>query len=192
MNMIDEIKIKKPIWKKWKFWLIAISIIIFIISTYDGENKEATPDQQSSQKQTQLKNTSQPSQVQQKKSRTPSDKAAITTIKNLLENYVLFEVDAKVADGRTNGGTKVLILSYKSVASTPTRIAEELGIILGSYIVAVRSNWDIDELSVVVGDMQGNAVGTWYCEKEWIDDFINGKITDEELSTKALTTITTI
>ncbi len=43
--MTDEIKPKKPIWKKWWFWLIAIFVIFIIIGASGGEKKEeGTPE----------------------------------------------------------------------------------------------------------------------------------------------------
>jgi len=66
--MTDEVKPKKPIWKKWWFWLIAIFVIFILIGASGGEKKEATPEQQLPQEQTQLQETSQTPQEKEKES----------------------------------------------------------------------------------------------------------------------------
>lgn len=120
-----------------------------------------------------------------------SDEDEILLIKTNLLMHGIGVESAEVADGRANEGVKVLILSYKSSAPTAIKLAEESGVILGSYIGAAEGGWDIDELSVIVGDTQGNAIGMWYCSKEWTNDFVAGRMSMEELSANVLTTMTT-
>ena len=115
-----------------------------------------------------------------------TDELAVDMIKIVLMGYGVIDVDTLIADGRDKGGTKVLILTYKSTALNQDDLASEMGHILGAYMGAVKKGWDIDELSVVVGDIRGTAIGMWYCSKEWTNDFISGEITMAELSLKVL------
>jgi len=119
-----------------------------------------------------------------------SDETATLLIEIALSDQGISGVTTQVADGRENGGTKVLVLSYRSTAPTETELAAETGCIVGAYLGAAKGGWDIDELSVVVGDVNGNAVGMWYCTKDWTSDYINGKISIDELSLKVISSMT--
>jgi len=119
-----------------------------------------------------------------------SDETTTLLIEMTLSDYGIRDVTAEVADGREKGGTKILILSYKSIALTENELAEEMGYILGVYLGAVEGGWDIDELSVVVGDINGNAVGMWYCTKDWTNDYINGKISMSEVLINVISSMT--
>jgi len=121
-----------------------------------------------------------------------SDEMAMHLIKSVLMDNGLRGINAQVADGRNKGGVKVLIMSYESTVSTADDLAEETGFILGAYLGAINEGWDVDELSVVVGDREGTAVGMWYCSEEWTDDYLNGKISETELLLKVFSTMTTL
>ncbi len=174
-------------------WLLIIGVVVILgiivnssLNTAREKAKEAIEqEQQITQKEKQI------TQKEPTKQAGLSDNVAMAVMEITLKNYGLYDIDMKIADGRDKGGVRVLILGYKSTASTPTELAGESGAVLGSYTAGVKNGWDIDELSVVVGDIQGNAVGIWYCSKEWTDDFVAGKISIEELSLKVLTTMTT-
>jgi len=66
INMNEETKTKKSIWKRWWFWLIVVFIIIIIAASSGGEKKTTKPEQQSSQEQTQIQEGSQASTEKQK------------------------------------------------------------------------------------------------------------------------------
>ena len=200
------------------FLLIIIISVIVIVAIFSsgGEKKETTSEQQLSQEQSQFQEEverkeerieqllsqeqtkpqeevkkEEQQQELQKETTELSDEDQILVIEATLGIYGIYNVNMQIADGRPSGGAKVLILSYKSSASTSMELAIEAGIIVGSYTSAVKNGWDIDELSVVVGDIQGNAVGMWYCSEEWTDEYVMGEITMEELGVKILTTMTT-
>ena len=65
--MTDETKPKKPIWKKWWFWPIAIFVIFILIGLMGGWDEETKPKEQlpQEQKQTQEQETPQASQAEQ-------------------------------------------------------------------------------------------------------------------------------
>jgi hypothetical protein len=118
------------------------------------------------------------------------DEAVMDLIKTKLSDEGFQDVTTQIADGRDKGGVKVLILSYRSSAASEDILSEETGYIVGAYLGCAAAGWDIDELMVIVGDIAGNAVGTWYCEKEWTDDYINGRIRNEELILNVLGSMT--
>ena len=120
-----------------------------------------------------------------------SDEKVTLLIRTALSGQGIRGVTTQVADGREKGGVKGLILGYRSTALTETELAAETGYILGAYLGAAEGGWDIDELSVVVGDVNGNAVGMWYCTKDWTSDYINGKISIEGVSLKVISSMTT-
>ncbi len=119
-----------------------------------------------------------------------SDQKATAVIKTTLGAFGISDITTMIADGREKGGVKVLILTYRSNALTETELAEEMGRIVGAYMGVVKGGWDIDELSVVVGNVHGIAVGMWYCSKEWTDSFIKGEITEKELMLKVMGSMT--
>lgn len=120
------------------------------------------------------------------------DEAVMAVIETTLKDAGFQGVSTQVADGRDKGGVKVLILSYRSSAASADVLAEEVGSIVGAYLGCAASGWDVDELMVIVGDIEGNAVGTWYCTKEWTEDYINGRMTNEEIILKVLGSMTTL
>jgi len=120
-----------------------------------------------------------------------SDETATLLIRTALSGQGIRGVTTQVADGREKGGTKNLILGYRSTALTVNELEAETGYILGVYLGAAGGGWDIDELSVVVGDVNGNAIGMWYCTKDWTSDYINGKISIEGVSLKVISSMTT-
>ena len=121
-----------------------------------------------------------------------SDKNVKLLIETLLNNNGFLDVNTQVANGRENGGVKVLILSYRSTASTVNELAIEMGYILGAYLGTAENGWDIDELSVVVGDINGNSVAIWYCTEDWTNDYTSGKISIDELLIKVSNSIMTL
>ncbi len=187
--MIDEIKVKKPIWKRWWLWIIVIFVII-LITPAGEEKKETEPEQQLPQEQSQPQETSQISQEEQKElveKPAVSDQEAMALIKTTLEAFGISDVTTTITDGRERGGVKALNLGYRSTALTETELAREMAHILGAYTAIVKNGWDIDELLVVT---HGTAVRIWYCNKEWTDSFTKGEITKEELMLKVMGSMT--
>lgn len=120
-----------------------------------------------------------------------SDDEAVTVINNLLKDNGFSDVTTRIGDGRAQGGSKSLILSYHSKAVTTEALATETGQILGAYLGVIKLGWDCDGLSVVVGDRVGNAIGMWHCQKEWQDSWVKGKMSDEEILLRVFGTMQT-
>lgn len=44
INMTNETKPKKPLWKRWWFWVVAVFIIIIVVSLGGEKKKEVKPE----------------------------------------------------------------------------------------------------------------------------------------------------
>lgn len=66
--MTDEIKPKKPIWKRWWLWIIIVFVVIIIIASAGGEKKEMGPEAQ------------QPTTQEKQLPEDPFSKLAITNV----------------------------------------------------------------------------------------------------------------
>jgi len=119
-----------------------------------------------------------------------SDKAAIYTFKTQLSNQGFRDVTVRVADGRAKGGVKALMVSYNTIATTEADLSYETGAVLGAYIGTIKGGADLDELMVVVGDRNGLAAGMWHCSKDWTNDYIDGRLSNDELLLNVLSTMT--
>ncbi len=119
-----------------------------------------------------------------------SDNDAIYTIRSVLSDNEIQVNYAQVADGRSNGGTKGLVLGYRSTAlNSVEELMGETATILGVFLGSVKTGWDCDDMSVVVGDGNGNGIGMWYCTKEWKDAYVQGRMTDEEILLNVFSTM---
>jgi len=107
-------------------------------------------------------------------------------IKTRLVRFGFDIVSMDVADGRAKGGDKALILTY----ITGDDISTEIGGITGAFAIAIQDGWDIDSMVVVMGDKSGNAVGTWYCEVDWINAYHDDEIRAVEMLDNVINTLT--
>ena len=84
----------------------------------------------------------------------------------------------EIADGRPNGGDKVIIVGFNSQADTETEFFGELGSIIGIVGGALRNDvTDIDALVMVVGSRDGAMAGTVAADADDILAFVNEEIT---------------
>lgn len=118
-----------------------------------------------------------------------SDDSAQYVIKSTLEKNGFIDVSTRIGDGRANGGEKALILAYRSSATTSSDLMSETAKILGAFVGAVKAGWDCDSLMTVVGTQSGGTAGTWYCKKEWKDEYLQGYLTDTDICLKVLGTM---
>jgi len=124
---------------------------------------------------------------------TTSDTDAKFIVSNTLSGAGIKDVSLTVADGRPNGGEKVLVLTYNSEAFDIDGVGAETAKILGAFLGAVGSGWDGESLMVVVGDITGKvALATWYCSKEWTESYIHGDMTEKDILFNVLKTIGTV
>lgn len=93
----------------------------------------------------------------------------------------------QVADGRPNGGERVVIIAYNSSASTESDLAGEWGSILGAVGSFARNQGiDLDAISIVVGDASGQMVGIVAAQVVDVLAFLDGRISNEEFFNRLL------
>ena len=117
------------------------------------------------------------------------DEMWISLMKTTLISQGIDVDSIKVANGRDKGGNKVVIVAYISHAYDEKGVVGEIGSVVGAFLAAKMKGWDIDELIGVIGDTNGQAVGTWYCDKKWVEMYIQGELSMEELGMKVVQTI---
>jgi hypothetical protein len=121
-----------------------------------------------------------------------SDDAAKLGVKDLLTKKGILVISVNVADGRSNGGTKSMIIAYESTSQNVSDLGLETGKILGAWFGAVESGWDCDELSVIIGDTNGKPKATEYCTKEWKDAYLRGNLTSNQIIVNVAGTVTKV
>lgn len=94
----------------------------------------------------------------------------------------------EVVDNRPTG-LKQVNIAYTSRANNVNKAAWEIGTIIGCFVGAKQQGLDADEVIVEFYNAQGQAVGVFHVEKPWIDAYMRGKITMEELGTKTASTV---
>lgn len=116
------------------------------------------------------------------------DKSAIDLIDTMLndKDFLKYtnsnnpDITTQVVNERDKGGVKALEVSY-STCYIEDNWLEHAEYILDAYLICVAAGWDIDELTVIVETLNYRPFGTWHCEKEWTDDYKNGRLTQLEL-----------
>ena len=186
---------KKVLWKRWYMIVLYCFVGLMIIGAFLPDNSsektiyvcadgtEVYDSSKCSLDTTQTENNGETNSF--------SDDTWTSLIKSNLLSYGLHKVSAEVIDGRANGGTKTILIGYNSFAEDEIELAGETGYIVGSFLSAADQGWDIDELSVIIGDANDIAIGMWYITKEWKEDYIYGRTTLEETALKALGTMET-
>jgi hypothetical protein len=95
----------------------------------------------------------------------------------------------EVADGRSNGGDKMVIIGYRSSATTTTEVESEMEVSVEAFIDTVNHGWDIDGMVVILGEPDGTAAGQYHVEEEWIQSYLDGDISFETLMERIKDTI---
>ena len=134
-----------------------------------------------------------------------TDDIAITAIKEYLEAKGLIDVRIQIADKQNEGGVKTLTLGYKSSAyqgvdkfspysnyTAGARLVEEMGKIMFVFTNTIDLGWDVDEFEVFFGDITtgGTAMGMWYCNRVWIDDYLGKRMSIDDLNSAVKGTMT--
>ncbi len=118
-----------------------------------------------------------------------SDDSWISLLEINFNSYDLYDVDIRIAEGRVNGGDKAVLIGYRSTAQDEVELAGEMGLIAGTFLGAAKQGWDIDALVVIIGDSNGITTGMWHITQEWKDDYLTGKLTMEQISLKAFSSM---
>ena len=115
----------------------------------------------------------------------------VTLVKTTLAMEDINVTSAHIVIGWGGGGygkDKSLILAYESDASTKEELAVEIGNVTHTFVDTVRDGWNIDAIQIAVGDEGGNITGTWYCDGNWVRDYLDGTISREILYNKIIST----
>jgi len=74
-------------------------------------------------------------------------------------------------------------LAYESMAADQGGVPHrELGRVINVFRDLFGEDWTGARIDATVCDLEGNAVATWHCEREWLADLAAGEITELEFS----------
>lgn len=107
----------------------------------------------------------------------------------ILEERGIQVASIEVANGRDNGGQKGVITTYQT-SSINEVLDSEMVTFLATFTKTVELGWDIDAMTVVVGNQEGTTIGVYVIEAEWAQSKLNGDITTEEYISKTRNTFT--
>ena len=87
-------------------------------------------------------------------------------------------------------GDKGLIFGYRE-SPNPSfeEFKESPRVITLEVVNLVEKGWDLEKVLVLMGDSDGNAVGQFHIEREWIDDYLDGDISKKELFDKVFDSV---
>lgn len=135
-----------------------------------------------------LASTPQPTEVQ-------IDTPAVTTVAGERDDEYyqtlltagLQQQDVSVSSIERNGPNATL--SYTTIQTTESGIAQEMGTVAGAYAFAVGDGWDTERLNVRILGADGTQIGTYRVESEWARMYNSGEISSENLSLRILSTL---
>ena len=80
-------------------------------------------------------------------------------------------------------------LSYTTIQTSESGLAQEIGKVAGAYAFAVGDGWDTERLNVKVLGADGTQIGTYRVESEWAQMYMNDEISAENFSLRVLSTL---
>jgi hypothetical protein len=86
--------------------------------------------------------------------------------------------------------SKVLIFGFRSSGGSEEQIKNEIETITNEVLYVIEQGWDVDNSLILIGDSSGNAVGQVHIKKEWVEDYLDGEISKDELVDRVLGTVT--
>lgn len=91
--------------------------------------------------------------------------------KKLIKREHINVNSVEIADGRTNGGIRNLLVSY-TISTNSNMHVKELGFILDCLnTFNTKKNADLDEITVIIGDSKGKAVAIVNVKKRDAEQF---------------------
>lgn len=80
---------------------------------------------------------------------------------------------------------------YESVAGDSEGVIphREVGRVINVFRDLHDEDWSGADIDAVVTDFDGEELGTWYVESEWLDELHNGDLTEVEFSRQVIETI---
>lgn len=107
------------------------------------------------------------------------DDAYIDLLQNNLEERDIQTEAYEIAD--PSDADKTLIFGYReNPNASPEEIEESHETIALEITNLVESGWEMDGFVILVSDPDGNTLGQFHIEGEWIDSYLNGEISETE------------
>ena len=83
-----------------------------------------------------------------------------------------------------------LHVEYYPMGTDEGEIASEMGYISGAYIGLINRGLETEHMNVTALDwMDDSDLAYWYVETEWVDEYLDGDIDEDELSMRILLTL---
>lgn len=80
-----------------------------------------------------------------------------------------------------------VLLEYMSERTTDQGLGDEIGTIAATYVLARENGLDTDRLNAIINDGD-RQLASWHVRSEWVDQFNNGEMDPETLTTNVLNT----
>ena len=90
-------------------------------------------------------------------------------------------------------GTYQVTVNYIGASTTTEAIGTDIGSIVGVYWAIVDQNPEVGDLLITIEDINGNAIATLTCQKDWVRGVdINDASEAQRIALKVLLTIKTV
>lgn len=98
----------------------------------------------------------------------------------------IYTESIEVSNGRANGGNKAVVVKYASTATSSGELAYEIGGFTGAFTSVVEDGWDIDVMVVHIQETNGETAVTIYIREKWVQSYLRGEISQDELLSKVI------
>ena len=114
---------------------------------------------------------------------TENEDELLEEFEELLEAFGVEIVSATIEDDS-------LYVEYYPMGTDEGEIASEMGYISGAYIGLINRGLETEQMNVTALDwMDDSDLAYWYVETEWVEEYLDGDITEDELSIRILLTL---
>jgi len=120
----------------------------------------------------------------EEENRNPYDNFALQTMKNQL---VKNKIDNFTLSIEERAKERILILDYQTKTEKESDFKQEMALIAGTFVgIKNYDEWDVNRFEATIKDNEEGVMGTWYISSSWVEDYNNGKISDEDLVSKII------
>ncbi|NLD48287.1 MAG: DUF4352 domain-containing protein, partial [Clostridiaceae bacterium] len=114
----------------------------------------------------------------------------ISQLKEKLEQNNIQFIDVSIVDNRASGGQKQLGIFYKSRQPIIDEIPiSEVASISVFFADLVKQGLDVDVMIAGVNNQNNKLVGSWRCDKIWVERFNDGTYTSKDLMNISYSTV---
>jgi hypothetical protein len=123
-------------------------------------------------------------QKEEEENKNPYDNFALQTMKNQL---VKNKIDNFTLSIEERAKERILILDYQTKTEKESDFKQEMALIAGTFVgIKNYDEWDVNRFEATIKDNEERVMGTWYISSNWVEDYNNGKISDEDLVSKII------